>query len=135
MSSKQRKKVHRGRIKGYNYQCNKLAFGDFGLKVQEPFILTEKQKEACRRLIRRGTSRSGEVWSRCSTDTPYTKKPVGTRMGGGASAVEYYGTKVKPGTIIFEMYGVDEKTAREIFSKVAYKLPIKKFKFVKNNFE
>jgi large subunit ribosomal protein L16 len=46
-------------------------------------------------------------------------------MGSGKGAVEYYEARVRPGTIIFELGGVDEATARQAFRKAAHKLPVK----------
>jgi len=46
-------------------------------------------------------------------------------MGGGKGAISHYEVKVKPGTVIFELGGVDEATARSAFYKAAHKLPVK----------
>jgi large subunit ribosomal protein L16 len=52
-----------------------------------------------------------------------------TRRGGGKGAVEYWAVVVKPGTVLFEVAGVPEAIAREVFRKQSGKLPIK-VKFV-----
>jgi len=46
-------------------------------------------------------------------------------MGKGKGAVDHYICAVKPGTIMFEMDGVDEKMAKEAMELSAYKLPVK----------
>ncbi len=51
-------------------------------------------------------------------------------MGGGNGAVDHYVFPIKPGRVIFEIDGVDEKIAVEAFRKASDKLPIK-VKFVK----
>ncbi len=51
-------------------------------------------------------------------------------MGGGKGALSHFVAAVKPGTIIFEMSGVDEATAREAMRLAANKLPVKT-KFVR----
>jgi len=39
--------------------------------------------------------------------------------------LEFFVAKVKPGTILFEMQGVDVSVAREAMRLAAHKLPIK----------
>jgi large subunit ribosomal protein L16 len=46
-------------------------------------------------------------------------------MGKGKGAPEGWVAVVKPGRVLFEMEGVDEKTAREAIRLAAQKLPIK----------
>jgi large subunit ribosomal protein L16 len=45
-------------------------------------------------------------------------------MGAGKGNVEYWVAKVKPGKVLFEMEGVDEKTAREAFRLAGAKLSV-----------
>jgi large subunit ribosomal protein L16 len=46
-------------------------------------------------------------------------------MGKGKGAPEGWVAVVKPGRVLFEMEGVDEKTAAEAMRLAAQKLPIK----------
>jgi large subunit ribosomal protein L16 len=46
-------------------------------------------------------------------------------MGSGKGNPEFFVAKVKPGTILFEMQGVSEETAREAMRLAAHKLPVK----------
>jgi large subunit ribosomal protein L16 len=46
-------------------------------------------------------------------------------MGSGKGNPEFYVAKVKPGTVLFEMKGVEEDVAREAMRLAAHKLPIK----------
>ena len=69
--------------------------------------------------------REGNVWIRIFPDKPITKKPAEVRMGKGKGSLEYWAAVVKPGRIIFEIDGVDEKVARASLSLAAGKLPIK----------
>ncbi|HSD12716.1 MAG TPA: ribosomal protein L16, partial [Patescibacteria group bacterium] len=46
-------------------------------------------------------------------------------MGGGKGAVDHYVAPVRPGTVLFEMDGVTEETAREAMRLAAYKLPMR----------
>jgi len=47
------------------------------------------------------------------------------RMGSGKGAPELWAARVKPGRILLEIDGVDDKTAREALLRGAAKLPIK----------
>jgi large subunit ribosomal protein L16 len=73
------------------------------------------------RFVKRG----GKIWVRIFPDKPITKKPAETRMGKGKGAPEGWVAVVKPGRVLFEMEGIDEKTAREAIRLAAQKLPIK----------
>jgi large subunit ribosomal protein L16 len=69
--------------------------------------------------------REGNVWIRIFPDKPITRKPLEVRMGKGKGNLEFWAAVVKPGRILFEVDGVDEKTARESLELAAGKLPIK----------
>ena len=43
----------------------------------------------------------------------------------GKGSPEFWAARVKPGRILFELDGVDGKTAAEAFERAAMKLPIK----------
>jgi large subunit ribosomal protein L16 len=58
-------------------------------------------------------------------DKPFTKKPPEVKLGKGKGEPVGYEVQVWPGRILFEVDGVDEKTAVETLSKAAKKLPIK----------
>ena len=46
-------------------------------------------------------------------------------MGSGKGNPEFFVAKVKAGTVLFEMKGVDEAVAREAMRLAAHKLPVK----------
>ena len=119
------RKAHKGRIHGNAKGGTELAFGQFGLKSQEPERVTARQIEAARRAITREMKRAGRVWIRVFPDLPVSKKPVEVRMGKGKGSVEYWAARVHPGRILFEIDGVTVQTAKEALSLAAAKLPIK----------
>ncbi len=119
------RKVQRGRIKGEATRCNSIDFGDYALVALEPFLLTNKQIEAARVALNRKIKRGGKLWIRVFPDKPYTKKPVEVRMGGGKGSVEHWVAVVKPGTIIFELAGVDRDLAEAAMLLAGSKLPFK----------
>ena len=117
--------MQKGRIKGMAQRGNMLAFGTFGLKALEPVWLTGKQIEAARVAMTRAMKRQGQVWLRTFPDKPITKKPAEVRMGKGKGSPEYWVSVVKPGRILFEIAGVDQRTAQKSLHLAAQKLPIK----------
>ena len=119
------RKQQRGRMCGKAWRGSSLAFGDFGLKVMECGWITDRQIEAARVAMTRSIKRGGKVWIRLFPDKPITKKPAETRMGKGKGAPEYWVAVVKPGRILYEIEGVDEKTARDAMKLAAQKLPIR----------
>jgi large subunit ribosomal protein L16 len=72
----------------------------------------------------RHIKRGGKVWIRIFPDIPYTKKPAETRMGKGKGNPEYWVAAVKPGTVMFEMSGVDPVVAKEALVLAGSKLPV-----------
>jgi large subunit ribosomal protein L16 len=119
------RKAHKGRIRGNAKGGSTLNFGQYGLKALQPERVTARQIEAARRAISRYVKRVGRMWIRIFPDLPVTKKPAEVRMGSGKGSVEFWACRVEPGRIMFEIDGVDEKTAREAFDRASAKLPIK----------
>ena len=119
------RKQQRGRMRGTALRGSDLAFGEYGLQAVEPGWLSARQIEAGRVAIQRHVKRGGKLWIRVFPDKPITKKPAETRMGKGKGAPEAWVAVVKPGKVLFEMEGVDEKTAREAMRLASHKLPVK----------
>ena len=119
------RKAHKGRIHGNAKGGTELAFGQFGLKSQEPERVTARQIEAARRAITREMKRAGRVWIRVFPDLPVSKKPTEVRMGKGKGSPEFWAAKVKPGRIMFELSGVPDDIAREAMRRAMHKLPMK----------
>ena len=46
-------------------------------------------------------------------------------MGNGKGDVDRWVAVIKPGTVLFELGGLDEATAKLAFNRVAHKLPIR----------
>ena len=124
------RRVQRGRMTGKATRGNVVCYGDFGLQAMEPAWITSNQIEAARIAMTRYIKRGGQVWIKIFPDMPVTKKPMGTRMGSGKGAPEYWVAVVKPGRVMFEIAGVSEEVAREAMRLAMHKLPIK-CKFIK----
>lgn len=118
------RKQHKGRNRGLAQSGNSVAFGEYGLKVTGRGRLTAREIEAGRRAMTHFVKRGGKIWIRVFPDVPVTKKPVEVRMGKGKGNVEYWVAKVQPGSMLYEMEGVDETTAREAFRLAAAKISV-----------
>ena len=119
------RKAQKGRIRGVAKRGDTISFGSFGLKAMEPIWLTNRQIESARQAMTRAMKREGNVWIRIFPDKPITRKPAEVRMGKGKGNLEFWAAVVRPGRILFEVDGVDEKTARASLALAAGKLPIK----------
>jgi len=119
------RKQQRGRRSGKAQRGSTVSFGDFGLKALEDGWVTARQIEASRVAITRFVKRGGKIWVRVFPDKPITKKPAETRMGKGKGAPEAWVVVIKPGRVLFEMEGVEEKVARDAMRLASHKLPIK----------
>jgi large subunit ribosomal protein L16 len=119
------RKTHKGRMRGKATRGNKVSFGEYGLMELEPTWISNRQIEAARVAMTRHIKRGGKVWIRIFPDKPITSKPAETRMGKGKGNPEGWVAVVKPGRIMFELEGVDEKTAQRAMELASAKLPIK----------
>ncbi len=119
------RRVHRGRMTGRAMRGNKVSYGEWGLQALEPAWITSNQIEAARVAMTRYTKRGGKVWIKVFPDKPVTKKALGTRMGSGKGAPEYWIAVVKPDRVMFEIAGVPEDVAKEALRLAGHKLPIK----------
>ena len=128
------RKQQKGRIRGKATRGNRVTDGEFGLQSLELGLITSNQIEAARVAMARYIKRGGKVWIKIFPDKPITTKPIGTRMGKGKGAVEYWVAPVKPGRVMFEIAGVTEEVAREALRLAANKLSVK-CKFVKRETE
>lgn len=126
------RKMHRGRLKGIATKGNKIIFGDFGLQALEPIWLTSRQIEATRRSITRYVRKTGKIWIRVFPDKSITERAAESRMGSGKGAPSYWVAVVKPGTVLFEINGLEREMAFKVLRNASYKLPVKTKIITKN---
>lgn len=119
------RKVRKGRNDGVATRGHYVAFGDYGLQSQDNSDVTSRQIESARQAMTRYIKRGGKIWIRIFPHLPRTRKPQDVKMGGGKGNPEFFVARVKAGTILFEMKGVDEETAREAMRLASHKLPVK----------
>ena len=119
------RKVRKGRNNGRATRGNTVAFGDWGLMSLDNERINSRQIESARQAMTRHIKRGGQIWIRIFPHTPVTRKPLDVKMGGGKGNPEYFVAKVKAGTVMFEIRGVDEATAKEAMRLAGHKLPVR----------
>ena len=118
------RKSQRGKMKGNATRGNTVAFGEYGLQSLEACWVTARQIEAGRVAASHFLRREGRLFIRIFPHKPVSGKPLETRMGKGKGEPEYWCAVVKPGTVMFEVAGVDEPTAKRALARVAHKMPV-----------
>jgi len=119
------RKAHRGRLRGVATRGNRVSFGEYGLQSLDYGWITGRQIEAGRIAANRAAEGQAKIWIRIFPHKPISSKPAETRMGKGKGEVDYWAAAVKPGTVLFELGGVDEEKAKIALKRVAHKMPIK----------
>jgi large subunit ribosomal protein L16 len=46
-------------------------------------------------------------------------------MGKGKADTDYWAARVKPGTMLFEIAGVEENVAKQAMARIAQKMPVR----------
>ncbi len=110
-----------GRAKGGDY----IAFGDYALQALEAGWVTARQIEAGRIAAQHFLRRQGKVFIRIFPDKPVSKKPLETRLGKGKADTNYWAARVKPGTVLYEIAGVQETIAKQALARIAHKMPVR----------
>lgn len=118
---KPHKVSYEGKAKGNTY----ISYGEFGLVASEGSWIDTRQIEAARIAISKRLGKTGKMWIRIFPHMSLTKKPLEVRMGSGKGAPEKWVAVVKAGTIMFEVSGIPESTARDGLRAAGNKLPIK----------
>ncbi len=119
------RKAQKGKNRGVATRGNQLHYGEFGLKALENGFIAGKHMEACRVVIARKMKGAGRLWINIFPSKPVTKKPAETRMGKGKGELSHWCAPIKRGKVVFELGGVPEDFARNIFRLAAFKLPVK----------
>jgi len=123
--STKHRKAFRGKMKGFATRGTFVSFGSYGLKAMACSWITAKQIEAVRKVVIRQFKKGGKLWIRIFPDKPITSKGVEFHMGHGKGDLSHYVCPVKPGRMLFEVGGITEELAREVFKKASEKLPIR----------
>jgi len=119
------KKVKKGKLSKLEFKSNSLKFGEIGLKTKASGLISAVQIESARRTIGRKIKKKGKIWIRIFPNLPITSKPTESRMGKGKGSVSHWVSRVKSGTVLFEVCGVPVHIAKEALRSGSAKLPIK----------
>ena len=119
------RKFQRGRIRGQATRGDRVSFGDYGLQSLDRGWVTAQQIEAARVAASRCLGLDGKYWIRIFPHKSVSAKPAETRMGKGTGDVSFWAAVVKPGTVLFEVGGVPETVAREVFRRQAGKFSVR----------
>jgi len=119
------RKEHKRRRGGKATRSLTISFGSYGLKATTECWVSSRQIESARRVISKYIKKSGKLWIRIFPDKPVTDHGGEMPMGKGKGSLDHYVAVVKPGTIMFEVEGLDEETAKEALGLAAHKLPLK----------
>jgi large subunit ribosomal protein L16 len=118
------RKNQKGRVKGNATRGNYVSFGEYGLQSLEPGRISSQTIEAGRVVASHAVKGGGKLYIRIFPHKSVTAIPAETRMGKGKGEVEYWAAVVKPGTILYEISGLSEDTARSVLARVAQKMPV-----------
>lgn len=102
-----------------------ISNGDLGIQSIESGKINFKQIEACRRTIKRGLKKIGNMWIKLFTNIPVYKKSLASRMGKGKGNLSHWIRPIKKGTILFEISGLNSNKAEYVLNKSKTKLPVK----------
>ena len=91
-----------------------------GTQYEIPAKVIEAGRVACSHYLHR----EGRVFIRIFPHKPVSAKPLEVRMGTGKGEPEFWCAVVKPGTVMFEVSGCDEATAKRALARVAHKMPV-----------
>ncbi len=119
------RKSQRGRIRGNASRGNTVSFGDYGLQALERSWITARQIEAGRVAATHFLHREGRVFVRIFPHKPISAKPLEVRMGKGKGEPAQWVACVRPGTVLYEIGGVEENVARVALTRVAHKMPVR----------
>ena len=119
------RKSQRGKVKGNATRGNTVSYGEFGLQALDGGWLSAEAIEAGRITAAHAVRGEGRLFIRVFPHKSVTAIPAETRMGKGKGEPEFWAAVVKPGTVMFEVAGVDEPTAKRALARVAHKMPVR----------
>ena len=119
------RKSQRGKMKGNATRGNYVSYGEYGLQSLDSAWIPAKTLEAARIAVSHAIGRSGRFFPRVFPHKSVSSKPLEVRMGSGKGEPEFWAAVVKPGTVMFEVAGVDEPTAKRCLARIAHKMPVR----------
>ena len=119
------RKSQRGRIKGEAQRGNRVVFGDYGLQATQGGWIKAQTIESGRIAAQQYIRGEGRLYIRMFPHKSITARPLETRMGTGKGEPAAWVAVIKPGTVLFELGGVNEQQAKLCFARLAHKMPVR----------
>lgn len=88
-------------------------------------VFVQNQIESARINLTKQVKRSSKLYTTALTKVPTTKKSRGSRMGKGQGKFNKYIYIIKPGQVIFKLYGFSERLCFLAMQGAKKKLPSK----------
>ncbi len=82
---------------------SRLNWGIMGLQVVEGGRVKGKELSSCLLYLKKKLKKIGTAAIRAFPDISISKKPLESRLGGGKGAVETWGVRIRPATILLEI--------------------------------
>lgn len=118
------KKIRKGKLIEFCFgSC--LSFGTIGLKALESGFVSARQLESARQAITRKMKKKGRLWVKIFPGLPVTEKPAEVRMGKGKGNISHWVARVRGGSTLFEVCGVNRKIAVKAFKTGGAKLSVR----------
>lgn len=109
------------KVQTYDFVDNK----QYGLYAASSGYIKEAAIERARLAIMRRTNKKGIILPVC--ESPFTKKPEGSRMGGGKGKVDHWAYKAEAGQVIIEYDCENELDAKQAFKGASSFFSVKTF--------
>ena len=119
------RKQQKGQDGGVQSNRAKASKGRYGIISLSSTRLRANTIEAVRRAMTRKLKRMGQVWVNAHPSLSVTEKPLEVRMGKGKGSVSYWVCRIKKGSLLYEIDGVDLSRAKQAFLLADSKLPLK----------
>ena len=119
------RKTQRGKIRGVASRGNTVVLGEYGTQTLDGGLITARQIESARITARHFLKGIGRVYIKIFPHKSMTATPAETRMGKGKGEPSSWVARVRPGTVLFEIGGVNEDIAKEALRRMSYKLPVR----------
>jgi len=103
--------------------CDYKDTMDYGIYALTTGYIKESAIEAGRIAIVR-KAKTKQVW-KIVCESPFTKKPVGTRMGKGKGKLNYWAAEAIAGQVLFEFNCDNSALAKEAYKQVKAKMPVR----------
>ena len=105
-----------------------LKFGDAGLLITRPFILTGPQLIKLKLFLKRATRKSDKTrrrfWFNLFPHLPFSKKPANVRMGKGKGKLKVWFINLRGGSTLIEDKNLRYGRLKYFFEQTSFKMGV-----------